>query len=339
MAKTIFTKIQELESLGRLSKHEQLVMGVINAIDDRIIRSGNQLPSVNRMIQELKFARNTIVKAYSDLKDRGIVEERKGQGFIIKSASTDQTVRVALLLYAFHPFQEIFYNTFRAGLGDNIQLDVFFHHNNLEVFENTLNNIKGRYGMYVVAPIENKKTKGMLLQIPQNKLLVVDRPLHMGSDYSFVVQEFEQPVYDALEELKDTIRKFRKMVLVFRSGSDFPMGILKAFRRFVADYKIKHEVVPDYIPASVESDTVYMTIGDTELWQILKDCVASKLVIGKDVGILSHNESPVKEIVCGGITTISTDFRQMAQCAAEFVLNRTFSQRVIPSILVRRNSL
>ncbi|MEO1626761.1 MAG: GntR family transcriptional regulator [Bacteroidota bacterium] len=328
-----------MESLGRLSKHEQLVMGVINAIDDRILISGNQLPSVNRMIHELKFARNTIVKAYSDLKDRGIVEARKGQGYFVMSASTDQTVRVALLLYALHPFQEIFYNTFRAALGDNIQLDVFFHHNNLEVFENTLLNIKGRYGMYVVAPMEVPRSVDLLRQIPENKLLIVDRKMDLGTAHSFVAQEFEQPMYKVLQELNETIRQFDRMVLLFRHDSDFPIGLLHAFERFTNEYNIQGEVVAHYVPGSLEKGTVYLTIGDIELWEILKDCVAQKFELGKDIGILSHNDSPVKEIICGGITTFSTDFRAMAQGAAEFVLNRTLTRQVVPSLLRRRKSL
>jgi DNA-binding transcriptional regulator YhcF (GntR family) len=72
--KNIFEKIQELENIKGYSKHEQLVQSIINAINEKFLEQGDTLPSVNNMISELGFARETIMKAYRDLKDRGIIE-------------------------------------------------------------------------------------------------------------------------------------------------------------------------------------------------------------------------------------------------------------------------
>jgi DNA-binding LacI/PurR family transcriptional regulator len=48
------------------------------------------------------------------------------------------------------------------------------------------------------------------------------------------------------------------------------------------------------------------------------------LVIGKDVGIISYNETPLKEILLDGITVISTDHAKMGELAAQLILeNRT----------------
>ena len=72
---------------------------------------------------------------------------------------------------------------------------------------------------------------------------------------------------------------------------------------------------------------------------MLKDCIAKGFQLGKDVGILSHNDDVVKEIICGGITTYSTDFKKMAEVAATFVLDREKIQTTVPTELIRRNSL
>ncbi|HEY9261427.1 MAG TPA: GntR family transcriptional regulator, partial [Chitinophaga sp.] len=92
-------------------------------------------------------------------------------------------------------------------------------------------------------------------------------------------------------------------------------------------------------PGTVEKGKVYYTINNTELWAILKDCTEKKLLPGKDVGILSHNDDMVKEIICNGITTYSTDFRLMGEKAATFVLNREKIREIIPTVLIRRKSL
>ncbi len=334
-----FKKIQELEEFNHLTKHEQLVNGIINAIEEKIIIKGSMLPSVNKMVKELGFARKTIVKAYTDLKDRGIVESKNRLGYYIANESTDQTIKVALILYAFHTFQEEFYNSFRASLGENIQLDVFFHHSNMSVFESIFSNISDKYGIYVVAPIQNEKSRKLLKTIPPNKLLLIDRYLDLNQQYSHITQEFRKPMYDVLSGLFPTISSFKKCVLFFRPKDDNPIGVLKGFEEFIKDNNLNSEVKSYYEPNSVSKGSCYFIQNDNDLWELLKDCKNRNLEIGKDIGILSFNESTIKEFVMGGITTISTDFVLMAQKAAEFVLHRKTNQEVIVTTLIRRASL
>lgn len=335
----IIDKILELEEVTSYSKHEQLVHGIINAINDKVLTQGSMLPSVNQMVSELGFASKTIVKAYGELKERGLVESKNRLGYFVINEATDQTVKVALLMYAFHPFQQIFYNTFRSALGENIQVDVFFHHNNMTIFETILGNIRGQYGMYVIAPIPHSETKKILKPIPENKLLLVDRFEELGRPFSHVTQEFEISTYMGLKELVGSIQKFDEMILFFQPNTDYPIGVKKAFEQFLKDHKIKGSIQPDYQSGQVQKGKVYFTIGDSDLWSILKDCKNSNLEVGKDVGIISKDDGPVKEIICGGITTLSTDFALMAQKAAEYVLNRDKVESIIPTILTRRKSL
>ena len=335
----VYLKIQELEEVTSFSKHEQLVQGIINAIDEKIISQGSMLPSVNMMVKELGFARKTIVKAYSELKDRGLVESKNRLGYFVVNEATEQTMKVALLIYAFHPFQEVFYNAFRRGVGENIQVDVFFHHTNMDMFETILGNIIGKYGMYVVAPIPHPRTQIALDKIPRNKLLIVDRYEELEGEFSHVTQEFEISTYMMLKEIVEPIRKFDEIILYFLPNSDYPIEVSRAFEQFLKDFEIKGKVERHYIPGSVEKGKVYFTIGDGDLWGILKDAKNKNLKIGKDIGVISNNSSPVKEIICDGITTFSTDFEKMGQRAAEFVLNRGHISEVIPTVLIRRNSL
>lgn len=335
----VLEKIQELEEVAVFSKHEQLVNGILNAIDEQILVQGTMLPSVNLMVKELGFARKTIVKAYEELKERGIIESKKRLGYFIANESTELTMKVAVLMYAFHPFQEIFYNTLREELGEQYQLDVFFHHNNVEIYETILNSINGRYGMYVVAPIHHIKTQLLLSKIPSNRLLIVDRFEKIGDNYSYISQEFEQSTYNAFMALKDAISKFDEFILFFKKDADYPEGSLKAFNRFVNDNNINAKVVSKYKAGAIKKDSIYMTFSDVDLWALLKDCNAHNLELGKDIGILSTNDSPVKEFISGGITTFCVDFVEMAKMSASYIKDRTQVQHIIPAKLIRRKSL
>jgi len=337
--RNIYDQIHELEGMPRLTKHEQFVQGIINAVDNKVVVVGDLLPSVNKLMTELGFARETIMKGYKDLIKRGIVESRNRMGFFIASADTGQSLRVALLLYAFDTFQETFYKTFKQHLDQAVHLDVFFHHNNIDILETIIGNTRGKYGMYVVAPIPNPRTRNILKNIPLNKFLMIDRFEQLDGDFSYVTQEFEHATYRAFCELKDVISRYNEFVFYYRPSTDTPIEILRSFRRFIKEYNIKGTIKTEYTPGTIAHGNVYFTINNTELWAMLKDCIDKGLDPGSDVGILSHNDDMVKEIICGGITTYSTDFRLMAEEAAEFVMSGKPVKKIIPTFLIRRKSL
>jgi len=63
------------------------------------------------------------------------------------------------------------------------------------------------------------------------------------------------------------------------------------------------------------------------------------LNIGEQVGIISYNETPIKKVILNGITTISTNFRQMGISAAQLILSNSKEQIEIPYKLSLRASL
>jgi DNA-binding LacI/PurR family transcriptional regulator len=63
------------------------------------------------------------------------------------------------------------------------------------------------------------------------------------------------------------------------------------------------------------------------------------LKLGQDLGIVSFNDTTLKEVVAGGITTISTDFNLMGQTLARMIQDRSSGKIRNQSALIRRNSL
>lgn len=336
---SLLNKIKNLSSINTLSKHEQLVHGVIEAIDSGVLEVGDQLPSINQMVGELGFARKTIVKAYEELKGRGLVESKKMKGYFIISLETKVILKVALLMFSFQRFQQDFYNTFRSELGKRFQIDVFFHHNNVSVFETVFNNIRGKYGMYVVAPIPHPDIQPLLMSINPQKLLIIDRYLSMPNEYSYISQEFEKSTYNNLLKLLPLIQKYKEFILYLPDSSDHPVDTVSGFQKFMSDYKITGKIMEKYEDGTVKKGNLYFFINDMYLWETLRDCRDFEYKIGKDVGILSHNDHLIKEIVFGGITTISCDFKEMARKAAGFVKKQEITQEIIPLNLMKRNSL
>ena len=315
------------------------MQGIIHALEQGLLQRGDRMPSVNQMIQGVGFARQTIVNAYQELIERGILESKNRLGYFVTANESDQQLKVCLIIYAFDTFQETFYESFRKQLGSQVQVDVFFHHNNFDVFEQTINNVNGKYGMYVVAPIERPETATLLEQLLPQKTLLVDRYLALDPAYSYIAQEFRHSSYRTFVDLLDEIRRFDEFVFFFKQESAEPNDILLSFKQFISDYQIKGVVQHEYEPGSIAKNKVYFTIHNLELWEMLKDVKDQGLQLGTDLGILSHNDDHVKEIIFDGITTFSINFAEMGVLAAEFVKTRKPIQHIMPSKLFKRTSL
>jgi len=332
-------KIKGLGEVATLTKHDRIVNTIADCISDGSLSKGDILPSVNDLSSSLGFARETVVKAYQSLKERGILNSKQGVGYFISHDDVEQKMSIALVLYGFQIFQQTFYNKLRKTLGDKYHLDVFFHHNNMAMYSSIINQVKGQYGMYVIAPIQDKKGVKILSELPEQKLLLVDRYQYVHENISHITQEFEASIPMIFDELKDRIARYKKVVLFYKDNVDYPTEIFEGTKKFCKNQKIKLEVVSEYESSVLQKGVAYITIGDGDLWELLRDCRVYGVEVGKDIGILSHNDSPVKEIIEGGITTFSTNFKAMAIESAEYILNRKGVKKIIPIVLINRNSL
>jgi DNA-binding LacI/PurR family transcriptional regulator len=61
--------------------------------------------------------------------------------------------------------------------------------------------------------------------------------------------------------------------------------------------------------------------------------------LGKDVGLISYNETPIKRLLFDGISTISTDFVQMGVLAADLVKSNARNKIENSFSFIQRSSL
>jgi len=164
-----------------------------------------------------------------------------------------------------------------------------------------------------------------------------DRYEPLEGEFNHITQEFERSTYKALDELAPVIRPFGEIIFYHSEDSLDPKEIVPAFKKFLKNAKIKGSIQPEYKAGTVEKGKVYITLDNFALWQIMKDCKTKGLKPGKDIGILSFNDEPAKEII--GITTLSTNFSLMGKRAGQAVMNREKVAETIPTQLMRRGTL
>jgi len=84
---------------------------------------------------------------------------------------------------------------------------------------------------------------------------------------------------------------------------------------------------------------VYINLMEDDLVILIERLINMKLKLGKDVGVISYNETPLKKIILNGITTISTDFRRMGEMTAKLILENSKEHLEVPFHLTLRASL
>jgi DNA-binding LacI/PurR family transcriptional regulator len=119
----------------------------------------------------------------------------------------------------------------------------------------------------------------------------------------------------------------------------FPNEILEGFERFCAEYAFAYKVVHQIADEHIRKGEAYINLMEDDLVVLLEKIQDTKLKVGKDIGIISYNETPWKRFILNGITTISTDFKKMGEMAAHAVLSNERKHLEVPFSLTLRDSL
>ena len=128
--------IPKVNNNSSVPKFLQLVRSFEDAVKSKLLDVGDMLPSVNELCKECGLSRDTVFKAYTELKNRKLIESVPNKGYYVASA----TQNVFLFLDTFKAYKEVLYGAFRNALPNSYNVDVHFHHYNPRVFEDIVLN-------------------------------------------------------------------------------------------------------------------------------------------------------------------------------------------------------
>ena len=316
-------------------KYQQLVNTVNNAISENRLQIGDALPSVNKICNSTKLSRDTVFKAYSILKDNGVIESVPNKGYYI----SNQTQKVLLLLDTFKAYKEVVYHSFINNISQNTIVDLQFHHYNIANFKTILNNSKGKYYKYIVMPFDDKEVATTLSDIDNNKLLLIDWSVHSKKENNYIFQDFGKAFLNALKDALNAFKKYRKLVFLYPTYTYHPKETLTFFKKYCKELQLEYQIETNPRTFLIEKDVAYLSTSDRMLGVFLEQCKVKNLEPGVDVGFLSYNETPMKKFIYKGISVISTNFAELGEKAAEFVNQDSPIQHYVPTKLILRESL
>ena len=324
-------------------KYQQLTNSILQAIQRDSIGKDYPLPSINDLSYELEISRDTAEKAYRQLKQLGVVGSVPGKGYFISKTDFKQSIKVFLLFNKLSAHKKLIYDSFVEILGEKAAIDFYIYNNDFSLFKKLLQNRKGDYTHYVIIPhfMEGGENAAAVInEIDHGNLILLDKLITgIENDYGAVYENFEADIYNALKEALPQLKKYQTLKITFPSYSYFPDEILKGFQNFCRDHAFDHKVVHDGSNEHMVTGEAYINLMEDDLVTLLEKIKTTKLKVGKDVGIISYNETPWKQFILDGITTISTDFKKMGAMTAEMILNNNRDHLPVPFKLTLRKSL
>ena len=333
----------KIDEYSATPKYLQVISSILSGIEKNRINKGDVLPSINEMSYMLEISRDTAEKAYKNLKKIGVLGSIPGKGYFIEKIDFRQTLKVFLLFNKLSPHKKLIYDSFIEALGPDVSVDFYIYNNDFALFKQLINNKKGDYSHYVIIPhfLEGGENAHEAINLlPKEKLVLLDKKIPgITGEYAAAYENFERDIFNALTELKEDLKKYKILKMIFPDKSYFPKEIIKGFRSFchtnAFDYKLVHDIEKEVIN---EGD-VFINLMEDDLVTLIERIMQQKLKVGKQVGVISYNETSLKKIILNGITTISTDFRKMGTIAAELIKKDSRQHLEVPFYVTKRASL
>jgi len=337
-------KLFRIGFVKKTPKYLQIADAVVEAIREGELKKGEQIPSINELSEEALLSRHTVEKAYKELCRRKIIISVKGKGYFIHRTDINAAIRVLLVFNKISNYKKQVYNAFVNTLGDRAAVDLKIHHFSAHIFKNLIADNLGDYDYYVIMPHfyeHMEEAIETLRAIPPDKLILLDKNIPgMGDRCAAVFQDFERDISGALHEAMDLLRKYKKLIFVNPNLVPYPPEIVKGFRYFCRMNDFDFDIIREIDTTTpVELHAAYIVIEEMDLVNLIKDCKNRKLTVGKDIGIISYNDTPLKQILLQGITVISTNHEKMGEMAARMILEKDWKQIKSPFSLIRRASL
>ena len=338
------SKLLNINSEKRTPIYLQIVESITDAIRRGNYKKGDRIYSINELSNEYFLARDTVQKAYNILHEKGIIISVKGKGYYVNETNIDAAFRVLLLFSKISNYKKQIYNAFVNRIGKNAVVDIKIHHFNTGILKEHIENHMYDYDYFVIMPHfydDPAEALRTIKTIPADQLIILDKNIPYSDLKSGAVyQDFQNDIIEALEQGLDLLVKYEKLLLIYPNSEAYSPEIPQGFRKFCMQNNFKFEILAEINEnTAVAQKEAYIVIEETDLCAIIKKARENNLEIGQDIGIISYNDSPLKEILLNGITVMTTDHAQMGETAARLILENSKEKIKNPFVLIRRKSL
>lgn len=336
-----------LDTRNKAPIYKQLVEQFEEAIRSGKLQPGEQVASMNDFAIQMGISKETVKKTYGILREKGLLIPQQGKGFYVAETYLDSKPRVLVLFDKLSIYKEVLYNSLAEELGEHADITILTHNQNLELFTYYLDTYLDKFDYYVISPhfpLDEKTQQAavkLISRVPNRKLIMVDHWMNTyQGNYGAVYQDFENDVYEGLKQGLDKLKSTEGLQVITLPSSLYGSMVIKGVEKFCAEFDIPVSFMHS-APDHIQPNSTYLILTsqlDSGLAALARKIKAQNLEVGKDVFLISYNEFDLNEVVMNGLTTISTDFKQMGRTAAAMILEKRSWKTHCDFKMTRRNT-
>jgi DNA-binding transcriptional regulator YhcF (GntR family) len=327
---------------NKLPKYQQLIKSLLQDIEMGDLKPGERLPSINEASEECYLSRDTVERAYTELHKMGVITSIFRKGYFIADSQLNVKSKILLLVGKITETNSKIFNSLSDALGKNVIVDIYSYQYKTKNFQEIINQQLGNYHYYVVIPHlieeddDNIKT---LKKIAGDRLIILDTNFKsLANNHSSIIYKDNSSLLKVLLPQLNLFKKYSGFNLVLSEEDYFDANLITACREFCESIAMEFQVLDGLDEDDFRSGEIYFTLQDEDLVQAIKYAEQKNLSLGKDVGLIAFNDSPLKEVLEGGISVLSNQANKIGQLVASIILeNAKTSQEINLEFIIRKS--
>jgi DNA-binding transcriptional regulator YhcF (GntR family) len=331
-----------ISGLNHRKKYMQLVEYINSQIESDVLNINDRLPSLNQLMKQMGMSKETVLKGLNYMSEKGIIKSEYRKGYYVQKKNQYHQYRVCMILDKMNILRDRIYQSFLENIQDFAEVDVYFHNHNFKVFEKLIDENLNSYTHFVITTFFRESATKVLNRIPASKRVILD--LFEGKlegNYTCIYQDYTADIKECLADLTLQLDKYSRLVLVAPLEAFHAGAVILGFKEFCQLSGKNYSIVNTVDDTNFLKGDAFITFSryDQDDVSIIKLAHKYNWKLGRDIGLLSYNDTAVKEVLENGITVISTDFTMMGKEAALSIINKEHVKIRDKAKIILRNSL
>ena len=313
---------------------------------------GQQIDSINKIVNKHNVSRETAKIVLKQLAEAGLIVQILGKGSFVKvEEKTNNKWGVILPLYSSNMEQLVEeMQSFASRKGK--ELEYYLHYNNPDEEMRLVSSLiqKGYDSLFIVPNFNEALTAGYYnrLQRGNTKIFLVDNTM-AGSAFNYVIQSYDLGVKRAAEYLasrnngnflfvKDPAWSGVNMVEESMLSTFSHYGEV-LYKRKVFSTDNHKEITPGYIRKHAIGGI--LCYKDVDSIKILRKLSGWNIKVPEEISIVNYGNTELIELFDPGITAVDCCYKEMAR-KLEVMYEKTFENKkeqhvILPKLIIRKS--
>lgn len=322
-------------------KYLQLADHFRRQIVSRQLSGQAHLPSINDLSARYNLSRDTVRKAYLELKRNNLVQGVRGKGYFVRAVPHRQREERWLLLTK-GPGGETddLVTQIKTATTASVPVNVDYHHGAAPDLERFLTPRAGDFSRIIVAGSFDAAAADVVKRFPAGKTLHISEDPVTGCNLpNGLVIDRGEMLYRALRQCNETSTGLQRLYLGFCGNVSVAKQLLPGFQRFCITAGKRGRLLSEFGVIEPTSGSLYVVSDPWELSILLDRTARTALSPGREVKVLYVGRHTGLEALAGGITSLHADLSESLRSCLSDRPPATSVLHIQDGILTRRNTL